>query len=150
MAVGAITLYSNAVLEMGDGSFDFNADTYVMTLISSGYTPAPNTDKLWSDVSANELATALGYTAGGEVLSGVAWTLTSATGKYTFTAPTWPAFSATFKYGVIVRRAGGSLVSGDHLLAYFDANTSGTYTGSGGTFTITPNSSGIFTATHSP
>lgn len=151
MAAGSFTVYSNAVLSMSKGSFNLSTDTLVMALITSGYTPAPNTDALWSAVSANEVATGAGYTAGGVVLSSVTDTLSSGTVTFTCAAPTWASFSATFKYGVIVRRAGGSLVPGDLLLSYFDANSGGgSITGGGGTLTITPNASGIFTLTHSP
>lgn len=151
MAAGAFTVYSNAALGISKASFNLATDTLVIALVTSSYTPAPNTDTLWSSVSANELPTAGGYTAGGVVLSGVTDTLTGATVTVTCTAPTWAAFSATFKYGVIVRRAGGSLAAGDLLLCYFDANSGGgSITGGGGTLTITPNASGIFTIAHSP
>lgn len=151
MAAGAFTVYSNAALSMSKGSFNLASDTLVMALITASYTPAPNTDALWSAVSANEVATGAGYTAGGVVLAGVTDTLTTATVTFTCTAPTWSAFSATFKYGVIVRRAGGSLVAGDLLLSFFDANSGGgSITGGGGTLTVTPNASGIFTLTHTP
>lgn len=151
MAAGAFIVYSNAALEMSKALFNLSSDTLVMVLLSNSYTPAPNTDHLWSDVSPYELATAGGYTAGGVVLSGVTDTLTGATVTFTCTAPTWAAFSATFAYAAIVRRAGGSLVAGDLLVCYFAAvSGGGTVTGGGGTLTITPNASGIFTITHIP
>ena len=150
MAASAYTVYSNAALEMGNGSFDLNADTYVATLVTNSYTPNANTDAQWSAVSANEVATGGGYTAGGVVLSGVSSTLATATVTFTFTSPTWASFSATFRYIVIVRRAGGSLASSDLLLCYCDATGGGSITGGGGTLTITTNASGAFTITHSP
>ena len=151
MAAGSITVYTVAAQNIGDGAFNFGTDTYVMALLTSAYTPAPNTNHLWSDVSANEVGTGSGYTAGGVALSGVSYTQSTATMTFTCTAPTWASFSATFKYGVVVRRAGVSLVPGDLLLCYFDANSGGgSVTGGGGTLTITPNASGLFTVTHSP
>lgn len=150
MAAGSFTVYSNACLEIGNGSFDFNVDTYVMTLVTNSYTPSPNTDAQWSAVSANEVSTGSGYTAGGVVLSGVSSTLSGATVTFTCAAPTWLSFSATFRYAVIVRRAGGSLASTDLLLCYVDCSGGGSLTGGGGTLTITPNASGIFTITHTP
>jgi hypothetical protein len=150
MAAGSFVVYSNAALEMGNGVFDLNADTYIMALLTNSYTPAPNTDATWADVSADEVASGSGYTAGGVVLSGFASTLSTATVTVTCTAPTWATFSATFRYAVIVRRAGGSVASTDKLLCYVDCTGSGSITGGGGTLTITPNASGLFTITHSP
>jgi hypothetical protein len=150
MAAGSFTVYTAAVTEIGNGSFDFSSDTYVMILVTNSYTPSPNTDTHYSDVSSNEVASGSGYTTGGVVLSGVSWSASSATNTFTFTAPTWASFSATFRYAVIVRRSGGSLVSTDLLLAYVDGTGGGSLTGGGGTLTITPNAGGVFTGTHSP
>lgn len=151
MAASAFTLYSKSVLALTKGQMNLSADTFIMALINNSYVPAPNTDALWSDVSANELSTASGYTAGGVVLASETDTLTSATVTFTATSPSWASFSAgPFRYGVIARRAGGSLVSGDLLLCYSDLSGGGTITGSGGTYTITLSGSGIFTATHTP
>lgn len=151
MAAGDFVVYTQAIQNLGQKLFDLDTDTLVMALLTSGYTPAPDTDSTWSNVSANEVGTGSGYTAGGVVLSGLSWAVASATNKFTFTAPTWATFSATFKYGVVVKRAAGALAPTDLLLCYFDANSGGgSVTGGGGTLTITPNASGIFTMTHSP
>ena len=150
MAAGSFTVYSNAALGMSKGSFNLASDTLVMTLLTSSYTPAPNTDATWTTISANEVSTGSGYTAGGVVLSGVSDTLSSATVTFTCTAPTWASFSAVFRSAVIVRRAGGALAGTDLLLSYCDCSGGGSITGGGGTLTITPNASGIFTITHTP
>lgn len=150
MAAGAFTVYSNAALEIGKGQMNLATDTYVVTLINNSYTPAPNTDSLWSSVSADELTTANGYTAGGITLSQT-FVLATATSTFTATSPAWTLFSAgPFRYGVIVRRAGGSLAGSDLLLCYSDLGGGSTITGSGGTFTISISGSGIFAITHSP
>jgi hypothetical protein len=151
MSAGAFTLYSNAVLEISKGQMNLSSDTFVAVLLTNSYTPAANTDKLWSDVSGVELAAGSGYTAGGVVLASETDTLATATVTFTATSPSWSTFSAgPFRYVAIVRRAGGSLVSGDLLLCYSDLTGSGTITGSGGTFTITISGSGIFQITHTP
>lgn len=151
MAASAFTLYSNAVLEISKGQMNLSADTFIMALITNTYVPAPNTDTLWSAVSGNELTTASGYTAGGVVLASETDTLTAGTVTFTAASPSWSGFSAgPFRYGVICRRAGGSLVSGDLLLCYSDLSGGGTITGSGGLYTVTINASGIFQATHTP
>lgn len=151
MAAGAWTVYSNAALSMSKASFNLSTDNYNIILVTNSYTPAPNTDSTYANVSANELSTAGGYTNGGQTLTSVSDTLTAATVTFTSANPSWASFTAgPFRYGVIVRRAGGSLVSGDLLLCYSDLGGGSSISGAGGTFTVTINASGIFTITHSP
>lgn len=146
MAAGAFIVYGNAKLGMAKKLIDLSADTFVITLVTASYTPVANTDSLWSSVSANELTTAGGYTAGGIVLASETATLTTGTVTWTCTSPAWTTFSAgPFRYGVIVKRAGGSLVAGDLLITYSDLGGGSNITGTGGTFTITISGSGIFT-----
>lgn len=151
MAAGAWTVFSNAMLGMSKGSFNLATDTYVIILVTNSWTPAPDTNILYSAVSANELTTAGGYTVGGLVLASETDTLTAGTVTFTTASPAWTTFSAgPFRYGVIVRRAGGSLVAGDLLLCYSDLGGGTSITGTGGTFTVTIAGGGIFTLTHSP
>lgn len=207
MAAGPATWYTSGLLALGNGSVNLSSDTLVMTLLTSAYTPAPDTDATWSNVSADEVATGNGYTQGGVVLTGTTWsklagasftgsisgtalTVSAVTGTIyatallqgasvaaqtfiqsgagtswvlnasqtvgseamttaalnvlTFTAPTWAACSATFKYAALVHRAGASLAPTDILLGYFDASPGGgSVTAGGGTLTITPGSPGF-------
>ncbi len=151
MAAGAFTVYSNAVLAISQKQINLAADTFVMSLHTNSYIPAPNTDSAWANVSAYELATGLGYTAGGQVLTGEADTLATATVTFTAGSPSWAGFSAgPFRYAVITHRAGALLVSGDLLLCCSDLTGGGTITGSGGAYTVTISGSGIFNITHTP
>jgi len=151
MAASAFTLYSNAILEMTKGNFNLSSDTYVATLHTASYSPAPNTQALWSDVSASELTTVNGYTQGGVVLTTTTDTLSTATVTFSAASVVWSGFSAgPFRYVIITRRASTSLVTGDLILCYSDLTGGGTITGSGGTFTITMSGSGIFQITHTP
>ena len=150
MAAGNWTVYTAAALELGEGGFDFATDTLVCVLVTNSYVPAPNTDATWANVSAYEQATGGGYTAGGEVLSGVTWTQSGAVNELTATSPSWAAFTDTDRYAVIVQRAGASLASTDKLLAYCDLGGGTTITGGGGTLTITIGASGIIQETHNP
>jgi hypothetical protein len=151
MAASAWTAYSNAALEISKGSHNLSSETIVCTLHTSSYTPAANTDATWADVSATELGTASGYTAGGVALASQTDTLSTATVTFTATSPTWASFAAgPFRYAVLTRRASGSLVSGDKLICYSDLTGSGSITGGGGSFTITVSGSGILTITHTP
>ena len=151
MAAGSVTVYSNGVLNLTKAAMNLASDTFVCILATSSYTPAPNTDSTYANVSANEVASGGGYTTGGVVLTSVTDTLTSATVTYTAAAVSWSSATITAKYAVIIHRAGGSLVSGDLLLSYVDLNSGGgSVSSTNGTFTITWNAAGIFTLTHTP
>ncbi len=151
MAAGAWTLYSNAVLGMTKGSFNLSADTYVLLLVTNSYTPAPNTDTTYANVSANELTTTGGYTVGGVVLASETDTLTAGVVTFTSANPSWASFTAgPFRYGVICRRGGGSLISGDLLLCYSDLGGGSSITGTNTTLTVSMSGSGIFTVGHTP
>ncbi len=150
MAAGAYTVYSQFIEEMGNGSFDLSTNTFVMILATTAYTPAPNTDATYANVSADEVATGGGYTVGGEVLSGVSFTTTGGVATFTCASPTWASFTATFRYGIIIQRAGASLASTDKLVCYSDLGGGSSITGSGGTLTVTTNASGVFTISHTP
>lgn len=151
MAAGAFTLYSKSVLALSQKAINLAADVFVMTLHTNTYVPAANTDALWSDVSATELATALGYTAGGLALTSETDTLTAGTVTFTATSPSWSGFTAgPFRYAVITHRAAGALVAGDLLLCFSDLTGGGSISGIGGVFTVTISGSGIFAITHTP
>lgn len=146
MAAGVWVRYSNFVLGMTKKLFDLSSDTFVLTLVTSSYTPVQNTHTLWSDVSANELGTAGGYTAGGIVLGSMTDTLTTATVTWTCASPKWTTFTAgPFRYGVLVKRASGSLAAGDLLVAYSDLGGGSNITGTGGDYTVTISGSGVLT-----
>lgn len=151
MAAGTVTVYSNAVLNLTKAAMNLSSDTFVCILVTSGYTPAPNTDSTYANVSANEVAAGGGYTTGGVVLTSVTDTLTTATVTYTAAASSWSSATITAKYAVIVRRASGSLVSGDLLVSYVSLDSGGASVSStNATFTVAWNASGIFTLTHTP
>jgi hypothetical protein len=149
MAAGNWTIYSNAATELGAASLNLSTGTYVLILVTNSYTPAPNTDSTYANVSADEVATGSGYTVGGQVMSQT-WSLSSATSTFTSSNVAWSTFTATGRYGVIVHRAGASLASTDLLVAYSDLGGGSSFTGAGGTFTVAMNASGIFNITHSP
>jgi len=151
MAAGAFTLYSNGILNLTQKQIGLSTDTFVMTLVTNSYVPAPNADALWSAVSANELATGSGYTQGGLVLASATDTLAAGTVTFTATSPSWPSFAAgPFRYAVIARRAAAALAAGDLLLCYSDLTGGGSISGTGGSFTVTVSGSGIFAITHTP
>lgn len=144
-AAGTWTLYANAKLQSWGAAFNIGTDTFVMVLLSASYTPAVNTDATWADVSAYEVS-CTGYTAGGATAT-LSKALAAGTVTVSMTTVSWTSSTCTAKYAAIVRRAGGSLVSGDKLLTYLDLNTasgSATVSTTNGTLSVSA-SSGLFT-----
>ncbi|WP_428485935.1 hypothetical protein [Rhodopila sp.] len=151
MAAGNVTVYSNAALALTKAAMNLASDTFVCILVTASYTPAPNTDATYANVSANEVATGGGYTQGGVVLTSVTDTLSGATVTYNAAAASWSSATITAQYAVIVHRAGASLASTDLLLSYVNLNSGGgSVSSTNGTFSVTWNASGIFTLTHTP
>lgn len=152
MAAGNFIPYTTNMTDpVVSGGIDLDSDTIVIVLVSASYTPNRLTHSLWSDVSAYEV-TGTGYTAGGQALANKANTYDSGTGigKWDADDVVWSSSTIEAKYAVLVRRAGGSLVSGDLLIAYVDLNTasgSATLASAGGAFTLAWNASGIMTVT---
>lgn len=131
------------------GGADLDSDTIVCVLLSASYTPNRTAHSAWSDVSAYEVS-GTGYTAGGQALANKTMTHSGGIGTWDADDVVWSSSTITAKYAALVRRAGGSLVSGDLLLAYVDLNTasgSATLASAGGSFTIAMNAAGIMTVT---
>ena len=121
-------------------------------MVTSSYTPNNATNEVWADVSANEIANGNGYTTGGGTLTGVALSQTSGTVKFTSNAFVWTASGGSipaWRRGVVYYL--GTLNSkvnpivghflGDNTPADIPATTVGN------TLTVTPNASGILSAT---
>lgn len=148
---GNFTHYSNAFLGLTKGLYNLSADTYVLALLTGSYVPAPNADTTWANISANEVASGLGYTTGGLALTGTSDTLTGAIVTFSAANPSWANFSATHRYGVVVRRAGGSLAGTDLLYAFSDLGGGSNVTfGAPSTYTVQFSASGIMQYSHTP
>lgn len=147
MAAGNFTIYGEAKEGILKGLIDLDGGTIVATLHTSSYTPNAGAHSTWADVSASEV-TGTGYTAGGQSISPL--TVVNSAGTVTVdstTNPSWASSTITAKYVVLTLRAGGSLVSGDLIIGYADLDTGGgSVSTSNGTFSVTWNASGIFTA----
>lgn len=150
MSSGNVIPYpANMTDPVVSGGIDLDSDTIVCVLVSASYTPNRLTHSQWSDVSAYQV-TGTGYTAGGQALANKANTYDSGTGvgKWDADDVVWPSSVITAKYAVLVRRAGGSLASGDLLIGYLDLNTAdgaATLASAGGDFTVPWNAAGIMT-----
>lgn len=153
MAAGAFIFPDKAKLNFFSAT-DLMAGTstnYRLALIASGWTPANSTDEVFADVT-NELSTANGYTAGGITLTGISLTQTSGVVKFTFTAPTWTASGgsiAAWRRGVVYYL--GTLNSKvNPILGHFLGDSTPLdipATTVGNTLTVTPNASGVLSAT---
>lgn len=144
MAAGNFIVYGAAMENIAKALHDLDSGTYVLTLHGTGYTPNTNTHSTWADVSGSQM-TGTGYTAGGKTLT---MSVTRSGGVTTVDADdqTWTTVTlSAAKYGVVTRRAGGSLVSGDLLLGYFELESGSSVSPSGGNLTVTWNASGLFT-----
>jgi hypothetical protein len=152
MASGAFIFPDKAKLNMFSATDLLNpANTFKLTLHTSSWTPANSTDEVFADVT-NELATANGYTAGGITLTSVALTQTAGVVKFTSAAAVWTASGGSipvWRRGVV--RAVGTLNGKvDPIVGHFlgdstPADVPATTTGN--TLTVTPNASGIMSAT---
>ncbi len=153
MAAGAFIFPDKAKLNFLEGATGAlkNAGSYKLALIASGWTPANSTDEVFADVTS-ELSTANGYTAGGIALTSVTLTQTAGVVKFTSAAAVWTA-------------AGGSIAAWRRGVVYFVGTLNGKVnpivghflgdatpadipaTTVGNTLTVTPNASGILSAT---
>lgn len=154
MAAGAFTFGNLMKLNFFSATNLLAANTanFKMALVTSAWTPNTATNEVWGDISANEIAAGNGYTAGGAALTGVALTQTSGTVKFTSNAASWTASGGSipaWRYGVVYYN--GTLNSKvNPVVGYFLGDSTPAdvpATTSGNTLTITPNASGILSAT---
>jgi hypothetical protein len=152
MAAGAFIFSDLAKLNFfSDTNLLDSTNTFKMALVSSSWTPNNTTNEVWADVSANEIAAGAGYTAGGVTLTGVALTQSSGVVKFTSSAATWTSSGSfpAWRRGVVY--ASGTLNGKVNPIVghFLGDNTPADVpiTTSGNTLTVTPNASGIVSAT---
>lgn len=154
MAAGAFVVSNLAKLNVANATnlWAQGSTLYRVALVTSAWTPAPTTNEVWGDVSANELATANGYTAGGGPLTGYSLTQTAGVVKLTFSNYVWTAAGgsiAAFRYFVIYA-LGTFNTRVNPLVAYAlgdNAPADVPATTTGNTLTFTPHANGIETFT---
>ena len=142
-----ITVYGLAQGHFANAAIDWNTDTIKVSLHTSTYTPAQDTDDFHNDAT-NELAASGNYTAGGATIANCTSGYTAGTNvqKLDGDDVTWTALtpSAAFRYGVIYKDRGGASTA-DELIAYIDFGADQNPGGSD--FVITWNAGGIITLT---
>lgn len=75
MARGDLTLFEEFSKQMGDGEYDFSADTLKAGIVDNVITPtAADSTPTWGDYSTNEVSTGGGYPADGIALTTVTYT----------------------------------------------------------------------------
>lgn len=123
---------------------DWDTDAVKVALFTASYTPAQDTDELYSGISANEVANGNGYTTGGNAVTTSSPTYTAGTNTSTFDATdpaTWTASGAGFAFRYIVTYDSTSGV----LIGYNDYGSTLTLN-AGDTFTFSFDATGVFTA----
>jgi hypothetical protein len=129
--------------EILKGSVNMSTDTIKVALLTATHSTNIDTQKFWSDVSANEI-TGTGYTAGGQALANKAVTQDNVDDEGVFDADdiTWATATITARYAVVYKDTG---VAGTSLiLAIIDFGANKTSTG--GDFVIQWNTEGIINA----
>lgn len=147
MATGK--LFGNAMMNgfgsgaSGGSPMDYLSDTWNLMLLTSSYTPAQNTNNVYGDISANEVANGNGYTTKGTALASK--TLGQSSGTTTFDAAdtTFSTLTKTHRYGVIYDDT--PTTPADPLFGYVD--TGGDQTNAATDLTYQWHASGIATIT---
>lgn len=138
MAGGTLTLYNGVSEYLGDGTLDMDNDTFNITLHSSAFT-ADATDDAYADLNA-ELATANGYTNGGEALANVTWARSGAVTTFDSDDEVWTASGGDIAARYCVVRS----VTADKLIGYaiLDDTPADLTATDGNTLTVSPNAAG--------
>lgn len=116
----ASLLANNFLEQLLKKEIDFDADTFKIILMASGYVFNRATHVGYADVSASELATAYGYTAGGATLSGVAVSQddTNNAGKVVWGNASWNVSGGNITASAAIIY--DDTVTGDPIVGYID------------------------------
>ncbi len=135
----ATTVANKVKYLLATKAIDFANDTFKIILMQSGFTFNKDTHHGYADVSASELATGNGYTAGGATLSGVAVTEddTDDRTEVTWSNATWSASSGAIgpSPGAIIYDDTVTTPTADPIIQYIDFGGDQTQA-DGGTATI--------------
>lgn len=139
----SISFYNNWKAAINDAAL--RAATVKVTLHNSTYTFAA-THSVYADLT-NELATANGYTNGGQSLASITWGQTSGTATFDAADTVWTASGGSIVARRAVLRVVGTINSQvDPLIAsiLLDTTPADVTTTTGNTLTFVWNASGIF------
>lgn len=110
---------------LGRGETNFAADAFRMILLADTYTYDP-THEFESQLQANELPTAGGYTIGGMTLGSGGWTEDAVNFEWRYDAadPVWPNATFTCRFAAIIKQVGAAAVNPIVGINDFEANQS--------------------------
>ncbi len=145
MARGDLTVFEEFALEIGLETFNLETDVLKMGIVDATITPsAGDGTPTWSDYSANEVSTAGGYTAGGEIIENNTYTESSGVGTLNgddiVIAQNASGFTDGY-WGILY----SDTASSDNAFAFLDLG--GPVSEVAGPITVTWNASGILTVT---
>lgn len=127
---------NHAKFQIMSGNIDFDADTFKIILMDTGYTFDIDAHATYADVSASELATGNGYTQNTKTLSGVAVTEDDSNdrGNVAWSNVSWTASGGSIgpSPGAIVY---DDTSTDDTVIMYIDFGSDQTAT-DGGTFAV--------------
>lgn len=148
MAAGRWKMYDFAKKYIGDGTHDLDVTTNMQValfLSTSNCNTLSVGTGVYGDLT-NEVATAFGYTVGGQALVGETWTRSGDTVTYDANDPSWTASggSITARFAVIYANATlNGIVKPLLCVCLLDTTPADVTATTGNTFPITLNASGI-------
>lgn len=133
----ANAIYNSFKADIGDGTLDWDTDTFKIALVTSTYSPDIDTHNNFTTHVTNEVV-GTGYTAGGATLTTSAPTVdtTNDWAEYDATDVTWSASSITARGAVIYKN------TTEELVCYIDFGSD--KTSSSGDFTVQFHADGVF------
>lgn len=136
-----MAVYNSFKAKIMDGSIDLDTDNINVCLLDSGYSANIDTQTMYSDVTASEIASANGYTTKGQSLASktVSVDTTDDEGVFDAADVTWSTSTITARYAVLFKNTGTNTTS--PLIAYVDFGAD--KTSDNGNFIITWSSEGI-------
>jgi hypothetical protein len=143
MAVSA-KIYSKYFLSVNAATINWGSDSIKVMLCTSTYTPVQGTHQFKSDIT-NEV-TGTGYTATGVALGTKTNTTSGLVATFDAADTSWAASTITARYAVVYDATPATDATRP-LILYVDFGAD--VISSGGTFTITWDSLGLFTLTAS-
>lgn len=151
MAAGAFKWTTNALYLAIKGDLDLDSALRAV-LVTSSWTPAPQSDTVWSGVSTNEVANGNGYTTHGKALTTISITKSGSDVFLDADNLAWTSSTITAKYLVIVKdaNADNALAGTDVIVGYVDLETGGgSVSSTAADFSVNMNASGLLKITAS-